>query len=107
MKIWLDDMREAPKGWVWLRRAEDLIALLEKDLIIEKIDKYYEVELILEVALDNDLGTDSCGKTLMEGRKVIDWIEANMNDSSPKITILTSNPVAREYMETVKRRLGQ
>lgn len=85
MKIWLDDMRPAPEGWVHVKTAAEAIELLETE----------EVEAI---SLDNDLGDSE-----PEGYTVADYIEARIAFrlvASPKeIGIHTGNPVARKRME--------
>jgi hypothetical protein len=45
VKVWLDDEREAPEGWVHVRTPEEAIELLRAG----------EVE---ELSLDHDLGLD-------------------------------------------------
>ena len=53
MKIWLDDMREAPAGWTRFITAEDVMA----QLILNPAD-------ITHVSLDNDLGRPVEGWTV-------------------------------------------
>jgi hypothetical protein len=45
VKVWLDDQRAAPEGWVHVRTPEEAIRLLRRG----------EVE---ELSLDHDLGLD-------------------------------------------------
>lgn len=92
MKVWLDDWREAPAGFVWVRTAESAITLMNA----------IKIE---EIWLDSDLGYG-----FTEGYKVADWIEDQYHTApqlAPRIEILTDNPVARRRMEEIKRRLGQ
>lgn len=57
MRVWLDDERPAPKGWVSCRWPEEVIALLEQG----------EVR---ELSLDHDLGDDE-----RTGYDVVLWLE--------------------------------
>lgn len=85
MKIWLDDIRVAPNGWVWVKTAYEAIDLLNNE----------EVE---EISLDNDLGPNQ-----PEGYLVLEYIEfrlANFLVLPPKkIHIHTANPVAARRMQ--------
>lgn len=84
IKLWLDDERPAPSGWVRVYRAEDTVRLLSR----------YPVEA---VSLDHDLG-----EGLLEGYHVMEYLEseAYAGRGVPKeIHIHTSNPPARHRME--------
>ncbi len=83
MKIWLDDVREAPEGWHWARSAEEVCAKL--------LAHAGEIET---VSLDNDLGVG-----YLEGRHVAKLIYAlALSGSLPPILLRvhTDNPVARQ-----------
>jgi len=85
MKIYLDDTRPAPKGWILVKNAPSAIKLLEE-------------EEITEISLDHDLGDDLLGT----GYTVLLWIEEKVytsNYSSPVIHIHTSNTSAKSKME--------
>ena len=64
MKVWLDDQREAPEGWVHVRTPEEAIELLRGG----------EVE---EISLDHDLGLD-VGARERTGYDVLLWLEAEV-----------------------------
>ncbi len=91
IKIWLDDNREAPSGYIRTKSVETTIELLRNN----------DVEI---VDLDNDLGTE------LEGRHVANWIEKQViNDLAyqpPVIYIHTSNSAARKYMETTRQSIA-
>ena len=61
MKVWLDDQRAAPEGWVHVRTPEGAIELLRTG----------EVE---EISLDHDLGLD-VGARERTGYDVLLWLE--------------------------------
>jgi hypothetical protein len=84
MKVWLDDERPAPHGWVLVRWPEDAIRLLTTGDVVE-------------LSLDHDLGDDTHGT----GYDVILWIEERVATSDwlpPGIAIHTANLAARQRM---------
>lgn len=94
MKIFLDDVRSAPPGWIRPYWPDDVIELLKSG----------NVE---ELSLDHDLGDDSRGT----GYTVLLWIEETVvlrNFSVPLIHIHTANVSARNKMimavESIKSR---
>ena len=72
MRVYLDDERIAPQGWVQVRWPDDAIRLLMTG----------QVE---ELSLDHDLGEDNIGT----GYDVIVWIEqaVALNQFEPPKTI--------------------
>ena len=85
MKVYLDDERQTPEGWVRVYWPEDAIVLLEKG----------DVE---EISLDHDLGDDEHGT----GYDVLLWIEEAVftrGFKPPKIYVHSANVSAREKME--------
>lgn len=84
MRIFLDDERETPAGWVRVFWPEEAIELLKTGEVTE-------------LSLDHDLGDDQRGT----GYDVILWIEqavALHSFTPPKITIHSANLSAREKM---------
>ena len=89
MKIWLDDERPAPEGFIHHRSSEEMIRFLRKvahyDTVLG-VDSNFE-----EFSLDHDLGGDDTGMRVI----------AYLTDTAtwPKmLTIHTMNPVARDNM---------
>ena len=86
MKVYLDDERVAPDGWIQARWPEDAISLLESGEVTE-------------LSLDHDLGDDDHGT----GYEVIIWIEhavATRGFQPPKIKVHSANTSARSKMES-------
>lgn len=84
MKIYLDDIRDAPEGWIRAYWPSEVIALLGQGGVTE-------------ISLDHDLGDDQRGT----GYDVICWIEEAVVARGfvpPKIVIHSANPVGRERM---------
>ncbi|SFO06116.1 hypothetical protein SAMN05660284_02831 [Formivibrio citricus] len=85
MNVYLDDIRNAPDGWVCVRWPSEAIALLKTGLV-------------KKISLDHDLGDDAIGT----GYDVLLWIEeavATNNFSPPEIVIHSANISARHKME--------
>ncbi len=85
MKIYLDDERQTPDGWVRAYWPSEVISLLQ-------------AEFVTEVSLDHDLGDDQRGT----GYDVILWIEeaiAVRGFKPPKLKVHSANISARRKME--------
>ena len=85
MKIFLDDERACPNGWVPARWPEDAIELLKTGEVTE-------------ISLDHDLGDDERGT----GYDVVVWIEEAVATRAfvpPHITVHSANSSARQKME--------
>ena len=86
IRIWLDDVREAPAGWTRAYTAREAIALLEAGGVVE-------------ISLDHDLGDEAtCGT----GNVVACWIEeavATRGFVPPTIRVHSANVVGRARME--------
>lgn len=94
MKVYLDDERVTPAGWVRTYTPDETIALLEGG----------NVE---ELSLDHDLGDD---EGIGTGYDVLLWIEEQVYTQGynpPRMKVHSSNPSARVKMsaaiENIKR----
>lgn len=93
LKVYLDDERAAPVGWVTARWPEDAIALLETGQVTD-------------ISLDHDLGDDLHGT----GYDVLCWIEeavATRDFVPPRIYIHSANPSAKQKMHLAVERIGR
>jgi hypothetical protein len=100
MKIWLDDIREAPPGWTRCLRPDEVIEHLQGG----------EVE---ELSLDYDLGLVDEQGTDWNGENVLRWIEEQVVSQGaaihlPIVHIHSANPVGRQRLqralEAIQRR---
>lgn len=70
MKVWLDDMRAAPVGWIRAHTASQCIELLQD-----------HGDVITHVSLDHDLGggpyKERSHEDGLSGMDVIKWLEQN------------------------------
>ncbi len=114
MKLWIDDVRPAPEGYIWVKTVDEAIYKLiqyqkEADLCWEwyilgwrdreSLERHLAVWNIEEISCDNDLGENEA-----EGYKLLDWLEATKRNYP--IHIHTDNPVARERMRAIIQRNG-
>ena len=84
MRVYLDDERNTPTGWVRVYWPDEAIALLEAGLVSE-------------ISLDHDLGDDARGT----GYDVVLWIEeavALRGFVPPRMHVHSANSSAREKM---------
>jgi len=84
VKVYLDDERPTPPGWIGVRWPDEAIQLLQTGVVTE-------------LSLDHDLGDDARGT----GYTVLLWVEeavAVRGFVPPAITIHTANAAARQKM---------
>ena len=93
LRVFLDDERVTPEGWVrvyWPNEAIDLL----------------KTNAVAEISLDHDLGDDQRGT----GYDVVLWIEeavALHDFKPPKISVHSANSSARQKMEAGIRAIEQ
>lgn len=85
-RLWVDDLRAPPAGWVWARSSSEAIGMLK-------------VSAFDAVSLDHDLGGDDTS------RRIVLWFCEH--DLWPEhVYIHTANPVGREWLEGMAVRYG-
>lgn len=94
MKVYLDDIRNAPEGWTRTYFVDETIEILKSGMV-------------KEISLDNDLG-----QGYVEGRKVIDYLEeqahlGNFDVIPERIIIHSCNTVAVDYMMKGRYNIGK
>lgn len=93
MRVFLDDERQTPEGWVRVFWPDEAIALLEKGVVEE-------------ISLDHDLGDDSRGT----GYDVVVWVEeavALRGFRPPRMSVHSANASARQKMESGIRAISK
>ncbi len=93
MKVYLDDERKTPDGWIRVYWPNEAIALLQTGDVTD-------------ISLDHDLGNDKRGT----GYHVVLWIEEQVflhGFKPPKMQVHSANSSARDKMnagiESIKR----
>ena len=97
IKIYLDDEREAPYGWIQCRWPSEVIELIKKG----------NVEII---SLDHDLGgVIDENKHEITGMDVLNWLEQSINEDikfmPPTIIIHTQNAAKFGEMKKLAHRI--
>jgi len=85
-RVWLDDVRPAPEGWIWVLWPQHAVGMLATGNVAE-------------LSLDHDLGDDDFYGT---GYDVLVWVEEQValhDFVPPKIHIHSANVVGRERMQ--------
>jgi NAD+-processing family protein with receiver domain len=90
VRVWLDDEREAPAGWMRTRTPAETIGLLRTGQV-------------RELSLDHDLGLAS-EESEQTGYDVLVWLEREVAEGRwrsplPAIRVHSANPVGRARME--------
>ena len=94
MKIWLDDLRPVPDGFIWVHNLAELKALLASNQ-----------EVIEVMSFDNDLGDGE-----PEGYDIIKWLANTHLERWPKeIRVHSANPAGahniQQYIDFIRRRI--
>jgi hypothetical protein len=89
LNIWLDDIRPAPSGYIWVKSVN------QAQRVILGAENFGED--ILELNLDHDLG--DYAKDGGDGIKLVLWL-AETGRHYP-IELHTLNPVGRENMQAI------
>ena len=125
MKLWIDDVRPAPEGYVWCKSVYDAIGciwtfekamftlkweydtadmpifskyVMNRPALLEKMDEY-RIELI---DIDHDLGDYAANGG--DGVKLLDWLEETGRNYP--IRIHSQNPVGVQNMRRIIQRNG-
>ena len=101
MKLWIDDVRPAPEGYIWCKsvnEAKHRIRRSCEELICNKLD-YYVIELI---DIDHDAGRFAqFGGDYI---KLLDWLEETGRNYP--IRIHSANVVGVQNMRRIIQRNG-
>lgn len=98
IKLWVDDLRQPPPGWHWVRSVTEAIRVLD-------------TIPVLEISVDHDIchtkersgilipTGESCNETFEPVVRFLAMMPANHMPS--RIVIHTSNPTAAEKLTTI------
>ena len=111
MKLWIDDVRPAPEGYIWCRSVEEA-----KNTIVNANAKFADAfrkglepdhSLHIElIDLDHDAGDYAADGG--DYIKLLDWLEwlYDGNDTYTKFHIHSMNPVGVQNMRAIIRKNG-
>ena len=101
MKLWIDDLRPAPTGYVWVKTVNDAKWQIKSAEDVYKIFPCDEPPIEL-IDIDHDAG--DFARYGGDYIKLLDWFEET-NRNYP-IRIHSMNPVGRENMLRIIRKNG-
>lgn len=87
-RLWLDDLRSPPEGWVWAKTVEEAIPIIESGVVEQ-------------ASLDHDLG-----EGIDEGYRLVLWMAEHGGWPSKGMSVHSSNPPGAERMCGVIERYG-
>lgn len=101
MKLWVDDVRSAPEGYVWCKSVCDAKETISQQEAFHKYNSFGDEEIEL-IDIDHDAGdyANDGGDFIC----LLDWL-AETNRNYP-IRIHSMNPVGRENMRRIIKRNG-
>jgi hypothetical protein len=110
MRIWVDDVRHAPEGYVWVKsvnEAKEIISSSFKRFMDSCDNGLPNESLIIDtISLDHDAGdyAEDGGDYI----KLLDWLEWLFNGAGShiKFHIHSQNPVGRENMRRIIEKNG-
>ena len=94
MKLWIDDIRPAPKGYIWCHSVYRAIKEIE---IFEQNISYDDLEKIELIDIDHDAG--DYARYGGDYIKLLDWLEET--GRSYPIRIHSQNPVGVANMRAI------
>jgi hypothetical protein len=97
LKLWLDDMRPAPDGFIWCKTVEEAKAAI---CVLELHATVNESNRITLIDTDHDAGDYGPPDYI----KVLDWLEETGRNYP--IRIHSMNVVGRENMRAIIQRNG-
>lgn len=101
MRIWVDDIRPAPEGYIWCRSVNETINTIDSlDMMCGSFDSMIEL-----IDIDHDAGDfASDGGDYI---KLLDYFEECFGKDLPyKIKIHSMNPVGVENMRRIIQKNG-
>ena len=91
MKLWVDDVRESPSGYYWVKTVDEAKELIDQSLVLG----YLDIDLI---DIDHDAGeyAEFGGDYI----KLLDWME-EIGYNPQAIHIHSMNPVGIQNMRRI------
>lgn len=102
MKIWVDDVRPAPEGYVWCQTTNEAKFVITKIMTLHFIQHHENLPTIELLDLDHDAG--DMARWGGDYIKILDWLEKQ--GWSIPIRLHTMNPVGRENMRAIIQKNG-
>ena len=103
MKLWIDDVRPAPEGYVWCKSVNEAIGIIES--VEQTCFNWYDVnneDIISIIDIDHDAGDYAYDGG--DYIRLLDWLEETGRNYP--IRIHSMNVVGRENMRRIIERNG-
>ena len=99
MKLWIDDVRPAPEGYVWIKSVNKAIHIIEDIEFLCRTESAWKITII-------DIDHDAGEYALLGGDyiKLLDWLEETGRNYP--IHIHSMNPVGVANMRQIIQRNG-
>ena len=102
MKIWIDDVRTAPEGYVWCTTVNEAKMVIQNVETLSLITYNWNVPKIELIDIDHDAG--GCASYGGDYIRLLDWLEET--GRSFPIRIHSMNPVGVENMRRIIHKNG-
>lgn len=103
MRIWVDDLRPSPDGYIWCKSVNEAKKVIIDTDKMNEIPRMYDMNFsITLIDVDHDAGDYVCDGG--DYIKLLDWLEATGRNYP--IRIHSQNPVGRENMRRIIKRNG-
>jgi hypothetical protein len=100
MKLWVDDVRPAPEGYIWVKSVNEA-----KELLTSYLE--FPSHLISKVLIDLDHDAGDFAKDGGDYIKLLDWLEQLKTQTRYiDFHIHSQNPVGVENMRRIIKRNG-
>nr|DAI81393.1 MAG TPA: hypothetical protein [Caudoviricetes sp.] len=97
MKLWIDDVRPAPDGFIWAKTVKDA------KVMIRCYERTFSDDIIV-ISLDHDAGSSRGGEDYI---RILDWLEAeDIVDTGYFFHLHSMNPVGVENMRRIIQKNG-
>lgn len=102
LKIWVDDVRPAPWGYVWCKTVNEAKMIITCITQMHTIENVQFLPCIKLLDLDHDAG--DCAAFGGDYIQILNWLEKQ--GWSIPIKLHTMNPVGRENMRAIIQKNG-
>ena len=102
MKIWVDDIRPAPEGYVWCQTTNEAKHIIQQVLSMHHIQNTRNLPKIEVLDLDHDAG--DLARWGGDYIKILDWLEKQQ--WSIPIRLHSMNPVGIQNMRLIIQKNG-
>ena len=106
MKIWVDDIRPAPEGYVWCKRVNDAkeCIIFAEEQFSKRNEVFYDCNIFAIELIDLDHDAGEYAQYGGDYIELLNWLEETGRNYP--IRIHSMNPVGRGNMRRIIRKNG-